>query len=93
MPRQLTFERRAGEGITAHGRVLTPITRTWSMRSPGRDFRLTWNRPEAVLVREQNGQERILPIPDYTRRIILSLISACLGAAVLAWVVIRMKRR
>jgi len=93
MPGPLTCEYQAGTEIQAGDKKLTPFIKTWRFKAPGSNFAMTWNRPDSVLARSATGQEQILPIPDLTRRIIWSLLGACLGAALLAGIISILNRK
>jgi hypothetical protein len=87
----MSFEYQAGQEIQTGERSLVPFVKIWRFKFPNGRGALTWNRPASVLVRTSNGQEHILPVPDLTRRIILSLISACLGSLILFWIVTKIQ--
>lgn len=93
MARLLTCEYQAGEEIPAGETTLTPFSKAWRLHVPGANINATWNRPASVLVRTPAGQEQVLAIPDLTRRIIWSLLGACLGAVVLAGIISILNRR
>lgn len=38
---------------------------------------LIWNRPVAVVVHTENGQEKIVPILDVTRIVLVALLGLC----------------
>ncbi len=89
----LTFEYKAGPPIQARDKTLTPFIKTWRLQAPGSPGGLTWNRPASVLVHSADGQEQVLPIPDLTRRVIWSLLGACLGAAILVGLISIINRK
>jgi hypothetical protein len=70
------------KGLRHGGRLLVPVSRTVTVRLPGRAGGLVWNRPLAVEVRE-SGERRVLPIPDWTRRLQWFLLGAGATAAIL----------
>ena len=39
---------------------------------------LIWNRPLSVVIRRQDGREQILPVPDVTRTVVLTLLALSL---------------
>jgi hypothetical protein len=92
MPGRLTCEYQAGEEIQAGEQTLMPFSKVWRFQAPGGRFSMTWNRPAAVLARAASGEEQILPIPDLTRRIIFSLLGVCVGAALLAGILSKLKK-
>ena len=70
MPANQIFEveTNIGEPIHYTGGRLIPFSRSLIFRSPGRRAILIWNRPAAVLVKKDNGQQQVIPIIDVTRR-------------------------
>ena len=93
MPGLISEEYQAGAEIKAGDWTLVPFVRTWRLRAPGNKFGITWSRPSAVLARHPDGQEQIVPVRDYTRRVICSLVGVSLGVAILFWVLARVRRR
>lgn len=93
MPGLLNPEYQAGKEIQVDDVTLTPFVKTWRLHSPGRPAGFIWSKPASVLVHGANGEEQIVPIPDLTWRLIGSLIGACLGAAVLIWIISKAARR
>lgn len=93
MPSWLQIEYKAGKPISIGQFTLIPFTQSWQVR-PGRlPGGLSWNRPASIMVQDQNGHDTNLPIPDPTRRIILSLLGMCLGAVGLLWVITYSQKR
>ncbi len=63
---------------------LTPMNQVLKIRFPGNHGGLIWNRPKAVVVRSDDGQEQILPVPDITRIAIWAMLAGgILGAIVM----------
>lgn len=89
MPACPQAEYRAGKPISTGKYTLIPITKSWQVRIGRFPGGLIWNRPSSILVQDPGGVETNLPIPDPTRRIILSLLGLCIGAAGLLWVISR----
>ena len=82
----LTIEReiRSGETSQVGDYQITPLTRVLSVRFPGKNIGLIWNRPKAILVRTSDGQETSIPVRDVTRLVIWSmLLGGFLGAILL----------
>ncbi len=50
---------------------------------------LIWQRPKAVVVRKQNGDQEILPIRNVTRRAQLIIIGLGLLVSLLIWLGLR----
>lgn len=90
----ITHEFQAGEEINVGEKTLVPFSNVWRIKFPGdQSGSVVWNRPSAVLVRSADGEEQILPIYDLTRRIILSLLAACLGSILVFGLVSKIGRR
>jgi hypothetical protein len=81
----VAIETRAGEPIQAGNRTLIPFARSLRFQLPGRPGGLIWTCPASLLVKDSDGQEQVLPIPDITRRIQLGLLGLCLGM-LLMWI-------
>ncbi len=61
-------ETNIGEPIHFAGGRLIPFSRSLIIRSPWRPAMLVWNRPAAVLFKNNDGQEKVIPVVDVTRR-------------------------
>jgi hypothetical protein len=81
----IQIETQAGQSIQTGKLRLTPFARSVSLRLPGFPGGIIWNRPTAVLVQHENGDEQLLPVQDITRRQQLALLGAGLLGAVLVW--------
>ena len=60
------------------------------VRFPAINGGLIWNRPVAVALRQLNGQEKIVPVLDITRIILLTLAGLSL-TSVLIFIFLRSK--
>jgi len=76
-------ETRTGQSISTHGFKLTPFSRSLTLRIPGINGGLIWNRPASVLVQAEDGQEYVLPVIDFTRQVQWALYGLALGAGLL----------
>ena len=84
MPGQwIEYQSQAGQAIPYGEQELVPITRWLRLKLPGLPGGLIWNRPAAVVVREPDGSQRVLPVRDLTRLIQVALLGLGLGAAAL----------
>ena len=79
----LQIETRAGAPIQAGSLRLTPFARSVTLHVPNLPGGLIWNRPTALLVQSSDGDEKLLPIHDTTRRQQIALLGAGLIAALL----------
>lgn len=79
----LQIETHAGAPIQAGSLRLTPFARSVTLRPPNFPGGLIWNRPTALLVQSLDGNEKLLPIHDITRRRQFALLSAGLLAGIL----------
>lgn len=61
---------------------LTPVSQVWRVRIPGYHAGLVWNRPRAVVVRDVDGNEQTLPVPDVTRVTIWAMLAGGLFGAI-----------
>jgi hypothetical protein len=93
MPGPLSFEYHAGDEIQVGDKILTPFVKTWRLQFPGRSGGIIWSRPASVVARTPDGQDQVILIPDITRRVICSLLGACLGAVALIWLITRIDRK
>ena len=76
-------ETNIGEPIHFAGGRLIPFSRSLIFRNPWRRVVLIWNRPAAVLVKKDDGQERVIPIIDVTRRWQVALFGGALISVLL----------
>jgi hypothetical protein len=74
-------EVKTGEAIRVGNRELIPVNQVFKIQSPGRHAGLVWNRPKAVVVRSDDGQEEILPVVDVTRIAIWAMLAGGLFGA------------
>jgi hypothetical protein len=80
MPHWWISETSAGEPVEWGGRMLMPFAYTLGVRLPLQNWmgaQWTWTRPVSVLVREADGQEKVLPVTNITRRVTWTLYGAC----------------
>ena len=85
--RLLNFEQKAGDPIIVGDYRIIPFAQSLRLQFPGwRLGGVIWNRPASVLVMTPDGQEKVLPVHDITRRVQLSL----LGAGIVAVLLFRM---
>jgi hypothetical protein len=82
-------EIKTGETVQVGKYQITPQTRVTMIRSEGGHFGWIWNRPNAVIVRTQDGEESILPIVDVTRVIIWAMLAGGILGAMLVGLVSR----
>ncbi len=75
-----------GQPLKAGNMVVTPISQSLIVRLPFGGF--IWNRPVAIRVENEAGEERIA-IVDVTRRIQLGLILSGLGLLFVTWLLVR----
>lgn len=80
-----TIEReiRTGEQMRVGDYEITPQTQVLRVRLPGMRSGVIWNRPRAVLIRNSDGLETILPVRDVTRIIIWSMLAGGILGAIL----------
>jgi len=78
----LQWERTAGEPVEIAGYTVTPESQALSVRFPFGGY--VWNRPAAVLVNGEDGQERIAVV-DVTRSAQLTLFAAAALFLVVGW--------
>jgi hypothetical protein len=82
-------EYAAGDTITTEAGVkITPFARIIKLRIPGIKGGLIWNRPASLLV-EENGEERVLSIPDPTRTAQWMLLGSTLLMPLAVWLLLR----
>jgi hypothetical protein len=82
---------RTGETRQVGDFELTPQTNVFKIMSPGHHFGFIWNRPRAVIVRDADGQETILPVMDVTRNIIWGMLAGGLLGMILLGLMYREK--
>jgi hypothetical protein len=85
------IEVNIGEPILYNGGRLIPFSRSRVFRCPWRHAVFIWNRPAAVLVKKDGGEEQVLPIPDITRRWQVGLLGGALVGVLIIW--LRLRKR
>ncbi len=80
-----TIEReiRSGQPMQVGDYQIIPQSQVLRIRFPGKRSGLIWNRPKAVIVKAQGGQEYSLPVRDVTRLVIWSMLAGGILGAIL----------
>lgn len=76
-------EIRSGEPRQVGDYQITPQTQVLQVRFANQRGGLIWNRPKAVLVKTPSGDEIRLPVVDYTRVAIWSMLAGGIIGAIL----------
>jgi len=76
----LRIETLTGQPIKMGNNELQVRSQVIQFRLPLAHGGLIWNRPVAVVVRSADGQERILPVSDPTRFVVLNLAGLCFAS-------------
>ena len=63
----IKVENKPGEPIKARGFTITPFSQVFRLRWPFIKGGIVWNRPFSVLVQSEEGEERVMTVPDVTR--------------------------
>jgi len=74
---------RTGEPYYASGHKIVPLSKAYILQFPGLHGGIVWNRPVGLAVTASDGQEKILPVHDKTRRIQLALLGMVLAVGLL----------
>jgi hypothetical protein len=77
------IETLTGQPVRVKDAELRVRSQVLQLRLPGISGGLIWNRPVAVLVRAADGQDQILPVPDVTRTLVLTLLVLSLAGTLL----------
>ncbi len=77
-------ETRTGEPMQVGDYEIIPQTRVWRIQPAGSRFGWIWNRPKAVIVRNPEGEEKVLPVRDVTRIMIWAMLAGGLLGAIIA---------
>jgi hypothetical protein len=85
-------ETNPGTAVQAAGRTLTPMARSVRLGKRGWPLALVWNRPVAVQVREEDGQEYTLAVNDATRIAQLAIIGGMIFGLAFYWLVSSLRR-
>lgn len=93
MTELLNVEVRAGNPIAMGDRTVTPFAQSIQMKFPGLSGGLIWNRPVSILVQTNEGEERVLAVPDVTRQVIWALVGMSVLTALLAWSLTKLFRK
>ncbi len=88
----IQIETISGEPIQAGQFTTTSFARVLRLHIPGLNLGLSWNRPASVLVKDQTGEELIIPIIDTTRQLQHVILTAALLGAVFAWLAVRRRK-
>lgn len=86
---RLQTETRAGDPIKAGKFKIIPFSQSVRLGSPRFNGGVIWNRPVSVLAISPEGEETVIPVPDITRRIQLTIIGSGLLSVFMIWMVSR----
>jgi len=89
----MNVEVRAGDPIAIGDRTVTPFAQSIQFRVPGLNGGLIWNRPVSILVQTNDGEERVLAVPDVTRQLIWALAAMSIITALLGWLITKLFRK
>lgn len=87
---EIEREIRTGETQQVGDLEITPQTRVFKIQTRGHHFGLIWNRPKAVIIRDAEGLETVMPVTDVTRNILWGLLAGGLLGAMLIGMMYRM---
>ena len=62
-----------------------PIAKSTRIQPPGFWGVFIWNRPKAVAIENNEGCQKIIPIPDYTRRAQAIILGIGLIGSLILW--------
>jgi hypothetical protein len=82
-------EVKQGEAIRHGNLELIPVNRVLKIQSAGKHVGFIWNRPKAVVVRDEDGQEQVLPVTDVTRIAIWAMLAGGILGAILIGLLFR----
>jgi hypothetical protein len=85
----LTTESHIGETIHYRDFELTPVNQVLKIQLPWYHAGFIWNRPKAVVLREADGLERVLPVVDVTRTVIWAMLAGGLVGTLVMSLVLR----
>jgi hypothetical protein len=84
-------ETYVGETRRSGNYELTPVSQVLRIQIPGQNAGLVWNRPKSVVVKSDDGQEKVLPVVDVTRVTIWAMLAGGLLGAFAMGLVSRRK--
>ncbi len=76
-----------GDEIRIKGARLYPLSKVvhWTPGNRG----VVWNRPDSIFVKEDNGEEHILPVRDLTRQAQVAVLAAGALISLFIWLYFR----
>ena len=83
------YTTNAGDPIQVGDLKLVPFARSFTLRFPGWNGGIIWNRPVAVSVVFPDGQQEVLPVHDITRRFQIGLFLTVLLGGMLCLLIAR----
>jgi hypothetical protein len=87
--RVLVKQTSAGEPVSVGDVNVYPLSRSYRLDFPADRGGILWNRPLAVIVEDQQGDRRVIPIQDRTRMMQIGILSAGLLGSILLWLILR----
>lgn len=82
----------AGDAVNAGDLEITPVARSFQLRSPKFPAAFVWSRPVAVRVKSADGDIQEIPVRDITRQMQLLILASGFIGSVLIWLALRRKR-
>ena len=81
----------SGKTIEWRETKITPISRVVKIQAPVFMGGLIWNRPVAVTFKKADGSEQVIPVPDITRQVELTLLGAGILVFLVIWLFVQVK--
>ncbi len=91
--RPITLEIQAGKAMRAGKVKLIPFSKVLKLQIPGLPGGLVWNRPASVVAVSADGQEEVIPIPDVTRSLQLSILAGGFLGGLMIWFLMRILKQ
>jgi preprotein translocase subunit Sss1 len=85
----LQIETHVGEPISVGDTDIIPMAQSTTLRPPGAQAGLIWNRPASLVARTPYSQEYILPVNDVTRQAQVALLAIGLIGSFIIWLIYR----
>jgi hypothetical protein len=93
MQSRLQIETKPGRPIKIGKNRIVPYSQSVRYNLPQINGGVIWNHPTSILAIDADGEEKVIPVPDITRRIEIAIYGGGLVVILLVWLISQIQNR